>query len=184
VLGPALDLVRRVRCAGAEVDVEDSNLRVTAPPGVLTDAMKQELVAQKADVLALFDEAFRLINEHGVRLIPRDGGPAVAIWRDADGRELRDALDAVGHGEAEILHLDDPDGSVPERYHQFVPEYVKRIWVSRELPATGRQRVAAAAHARRLNHFFDTYGTSPQRSRITTETVLHGMLRQSAADLQ
>jgi hypothetical protein len=177
--GPGLDLVRSIRRAGAEIQVDGDGLRVTAGPGVLTDAMKEELVARKPEILDLFDEAFRLLNERGVRLIPREGENVVAVWSDADGRDLRDALELIGAGETEVLHLDDPDAEIPGRYHQFVPEYVKRIWAARGLPSTGPQRIEAAARARWLNHFFDTYGTSPRRSAITTETVLHGMLRRS-----
>ena len=86
MLSAALELVRYLRRSGAEIDVEDSNLKVTAPAGVLTEEIKQELVARKGEVLVLFTEAIQLLNERGVRLISPDGGK-VAMWRDADGRE-------------------------------------------------------------------------------------------------
>jgi hypothetical protein len=181
VLDVALALVRSLRQVGAQIEVDDGQLRVTASAGALTEALKQELVFHKTAVLALFATAFQLLNERGARLIPRDAGTAVAVWRDADGRDLRDALEVIGHGEAEVLHLDDLDSDIPERYRQFVPEYVLRIWERRGLSVTGQQRIQATARARRLNLFFDTYGTSPRPCRITVETVLHGMLRQAAA---
>lgn len=181
MLGRPLDFLRRIRRAGAQIEVDGESLRVKAAPGMLTDAVKQKLVALKPEIIALFADAFRLLNERGVRLVSRSGGVAFAIWRDADGREVHGALDLIGHGETELLYLDDFDADIPDRYREFVPQYVNRIWAARGLPATGPQRIEAAARARRLNLFFDTYGTSPHRSRITTETALHGMLRRFQA---
>jgi hypothetical protein len=179
VLGPALDLIRNLRRAGAQIEADGDNLRVTAVPGVLTESMKAELVARKTEILTLFGEAVRLLNERGARLIPRDGGNVVALWHDADGCDVRDALDAIGAGEVEMVYLDDVNADIPNRYRQFVPGYVSRIWAARGLPATGPQRIEAAARAHYINRFFDTYGTSPRRSGITMETLLHGLLHQS-----
>jgi hypothetical protein len=59
VLSAALELVRYLRRSGAKIDIEAGNLKVTAPAGVLTEEIKQELVTRKGEVLALFTEAIR-----------------------------------------------------------------------------------------------------------------------------
>lgn len=173
MLSAAQALVQELRRSGAEVDVEDGILRVTAPPGVLTHEIKLELAERKAEVLALFTESIQLLNQRGVRIISRDGS-AFALWRDADGREVRDALEALGHGDAQVLYLDDPVANIPERCRQFVPEYVKSIWAGQGLLASPAERLEAEARAMFLNRLFDTLGTAPSPSRITGATVLHG----------
>ena len=178
MLKPALDLLRELRQLGAEIETQDSALQVIASAGVLTDEIKQQLAFRKTEMLALFAHSIRLLNRRGVRLINRDGRTVLALWRDADGREVRDALEAVGHDGAEVLYLDDPEADVPERYRQFVPEYVKAIWARAGLLATPTERLEAEAKARHINRLFDALGTSPRPSRITGATVLHGLLKK------
>lgn len=175
MLSAALELVRYLRRSGAEIDVEAGNLKVTAPAGVLTEEIKQELVTRKGEVLALFTEAIRLLNERGVRIISRDGR-TFGLWRDADGREVRDALDALGLGDAKVEYLEDPDADVADRYRQFVPEYVKAIWLRQGLLATPAERLQAEAKARRINAFFNSLGPAYRTKGVTVTTVLHGLL--------
>ncbi len=176
MLSPALDLLRELRDCGALIEVNDATLRVTAPTGALSDHLRTEIVAQKPQLLQLLDNAVYLLNDHGVRLIDYGGRMVAAVWRDTDGREVRDALEVVGLGDAEVLYLDDPEANIPGRYRQFVPKYVADIWTAQGLPATPAQRLRAEAKARLINRVFDTFGTSPSPSRITGATVLHGML--------
>jgi hypothetical protein len=175
MLSAALELVRYLRRSGAELDVEDSNLEVTAPAGVLTEEIKQELVARTGEVLVLFTEAIQLLNERGVRLISPDG-KRVAMWRDADGREVRDALDAIGLGDAKVEHLENPDADIAERYRQFIPKYVEAIWSRQGLLATPTERLLAETKARRINAFFNSLGPAYRTKGVTAATVLHGLL--------
>lgn len=176
---PVLELVRQLRGAGVEIMVESGQLKLTAPVGLLTEDLKQALASRKPEILALFADAVALLNERGVRMFIRNGRTVLALWRDADGREVRDAMDALGHVGAEVLHLDDPGAYIPAHYREFVPQYVQRIWAAQGLLATGPQRVAAEAKARFLNALFDDLDGGRTRSRIKGTTVLHGMLKRS-----
>lgn len=183
MLMPALDLVRELRRAGMRITVVEGTLHVTAPAGVLSEALKQELVSRKAELMALFVNAVALLNKRGVRMFYQDGRLVVALWREADGREVRDAIVAVAHGESEVRFLNDPEADIPERYRRFVPTCVKEVWDAQGLPSTAAARLEVEAKARYLNRLFDSLGTAPGSSRITARTVLHGMLAKSAQPL-
>ncbi|MFB3778733.1 MAG: hypothetical protein ACE141_14030 [Bryobacteraceae bacterium] len=176
MLNLALELLRELRECGAEIEAADGTLRVTAPAGVLTEDLKTRIASFKPTLLELLDRAVNLLNLRGVRLIQNGQRMVVALWRDADGREICEALEVVGLVGAEVLYLDDPEAEIPERYRQFVPEYVTDLWVRQGLLATPAERLEAEARARFLNRLFDTQGTSSEPSRITSATVLHGML--------
>jgi len=117
---------------------------------------------EKNEVLELFSESLQLLNDRGVRIISRDGR-RFALWRDADGPEVRDALDALGHLDRTILYLDDPYTGIEEQYWNcYVPQYVKEIWSRLGLLASPYDRREAEAKARRINAYFNspfTYGT-------------------------
>lgn len=175
MLTTALELVRYLRRSGGEIDVDDGALCVNAPAGVLTEEIKNELVTHKADILSSFSQSIHLLNERGVRLVSSDGR-TVALWRDADGREVRDALDAVGLGDAKVEYLEDPEAEIADRYRQFIPEYVRSIWSQQGLLATPAERLRAEAKARYINRFFNALGPRYRPSRVLPSTVLHGML--------
>lgn len=168
--------MRHLRRVGGDIEVHDGSLQVTAPAGVLTDALKQELAGHKAELVALVREAVQMLNERGARLIVRGGQHVIGVWKDADSRELREALEVVGYGEAPVFYLDDPTAGIPERYRHFMPDYVKAIWTRKGLLATPSQRLEAAVKAQRLNRILDTYGAASGHSGVTADTVLHGML--------
>jgi hypothetical protein len=177
VLEDALELLRELRRRGAHVELGEGTLRVTAPAGMLTEELTNRISAQKQAVMQLVAGAVDLLNTRGVRLVRQKDRLVVGIWRDADGREVREALDVVGLGHIEVHHLEDPGSDIPYRYRQFVPEYVKQIWAEKGLPATASERLEAEAKARYLNRMTDTLGSMPRPSRITGATpVLHGML--------
>jgi hypothetical protein len=48
-------------------------------------------------------------------------------------------------------------------------------------PSAGAERGGCCCTSRRASGFVDTYGTSPQPSRITAATVLHGLMRERRA---
>ncbi len=176
MLNPALELLREIRSSGAMIGAVDGTLRVTAPPGLLTDAVKNRIATLKPQLLALVDDAVDLLCHRGVRLIGDRGRIAIGIWRDAKDEGLHQALEVAGFGDCEVVYLDDPAADIPERYRRFVPEYVKNIWAAQGLLATPSERLEAEAKASFLNRLFDALGTSPQPSRITGAAVLHGML--------
>ncbi len=184
MLKPALDLVRELRQLGAEFDAAGGVLQITAPAGVLTGAIKAEIAARKPDILALFSESLRLLNERGVRIIRRERKDVFALWADADCQEVRNALEALGHDRPEVLHLDDPDLDIPHRYREHVPKLVQEKWERSGLFATPDERLEAEKKAHFLNRMFDAFGTSPRRSRITAATVLHGMLARKQRNSQ
>jgi len=175
VLSTPLELVRLLRHSGADFDIDGGNLQVTAPAGVLTDEIKQELIARKQEVLEVFSESLRLLNDRGVRIISRDGG-TFALWRDADGPEVGHALDTLGHLDYTVLHLDDPYNDIDEPYWNYVPDYVKEIWSRQGLLASPYERREAEAKARRINAYFDSLGPRYLTKGVTITTVLHGML--------
>jgi hypothetical protein len=142
---------------------------------VLTDEIKQELIARKQEVLEVFSECLQLLNERGVRIVSPDER-TFALWRDADGQEVRDALDALGHLDVTILYLDDPYNGIEERYWSYVPQYVKEIWSRQALLASPYERREAEAKARRINAYFNSLGPAYRTRGVTTATVLHGML--------
>jgi hypothetical protein len=170
-----LDLVRELHSLGAEIDRVEGKLSITAPGGVLTEEIRQEIGAHKSQILALLSESLSLLDERGVRIIRRDGKDIFALWRDADGRDVRDALDALGHSDTEVVYLDDPEVDISARYREFVPEYVKAKWERAGLLATPMQRIEAEAKARRLRRLSVALRAS-RPSRLTAATVLHGML--------
>lgn len=171
-------LLHRLRDGGAHIEVSHDALRIVAPPGVLTSDLQKDVVAHKAYMLDVVTEAVELLNGRGARLIRTGGQIVIGLWRDADGPAVRDALDVVGLGDAKVAHLDDSEACIPDRYRQYVPEYVSEIWERQGLLATPAERLEAERKARFLNQVFDTCGTSPRPSRITAATVLHGMLRK------
>jgi TubC N-terminal docking domain len=183
MLRVASDLLRRLRDGGAELEIINGSLRVTVPEGVLTDELKRQLVELKPQLLELISSALQLLNRRGARLIQNVDRTVIGLWHDADGREVREALDVVGLGAADVLFLDDPESDIPERYRQFVPEYVKEIWSRQGLLASPAERLEAEARARYLNRLFDTFGTVPGRSHITATTVLQGMLAKKELGL-
>ncbi len=171
-------LLHRLRDGGAHIEVGDNTLRVTAPAGVLTADLQKEVVAHKAYMLDVVVEAVELLNRCGARLIKQGDRVVVGTWRDADGPEVRDALDVVGLGDVKVAHLDDPEACIPDCYRQYVHKHVSEIWARQGLLATPAERLEAERKARFLNRLFDTWGTSPRSSRIKAATVLHGMLRR------
>jgi hypothetical protein len=175
VLSTSLELVRQLRQAGAEFDIEDADLRIVAPSGLLTEEIKDELIARKQEILKLFSESLQLLNERGVRIISRDGR-TFALWRDADGQKVRDALEALGYLDVTIFYLDDPYTGIEERYWNYVPQYVREIWSSQGLLASPYERREAEAKARRINAYFNSLGPAYRTKGVTTATVLHGML--------
>lgn len=176
MLNAASDLLHLLRDLGADVDVLDGRLRVTAPGSVLTGELKRQIAELKPRLVELITGALDLLRRRGIRLIQNEGRFMIGLWEDADGREVREALEIIGDGDAEVVHLDDPAADIPTRYRQFVPEYVKEIWAKQGLLASPGERLAAAAQARYVNYLFDTLGTAPSRSGITTATVLQGTL--------
>ena len=183
MLSTASDLLHLLRDGGAELEIIDGKLRVTAPDGVLTDEVKRRLVNLKPQLLELISGALDLLNRRGARLIPKGDQTAIGLWHDADGREVREALHVVGLGAAEVLLLDDPGSDIPARYREFVPEYVKEIWSRQGLLASPAERLEAESKARCLNQLFDTLGTAHSRSHITAATVLHGLLAKKKLGL-
>ncbi len=180
MLNSTAKLVAEICQAGAKIEVVGDNLRVSAPSGVLTEEAKLQLIGQKPLVLELAARALDILDERGICLLDYSGIAVVAMWRDADGPEVRAALGFVDLGTAEVRYLDDPDVWVPEHYRRLVPQYVRDLWRQRRLAITPDLKVCAELKARRINAFFDTFGTSPQPSRITAATVLHGMLARKA----
>jgi len=176
MLSTGPDLLHLLRDGGAELEIIDGKLRVTAPDGVLTDEVKRQLVELKPQLLELISGALDLLNRRGARLIPKGARTAIGLWHDADGREVREALHVVGFGAAEILFLDDPESDIPARYREFVPECVKESWSRQGLLASPAERLEAESKARYLNRLFDTLGTAGSRSHIAGTTVLHGLL--------
>lgn len=176
MLDQARELLRELRNCGARIDLGDGTLRVTAAAGILTEDLKDRISGQKVELMQLVAAALDLLNTRGVRLVRLNDQVVVGIWRDADGREVREALDAVGLGHAEVYHLEDPESDIPHRYRQFVPDYVNRIWEEQGLLATTSERLEAEAKARFLNRMTNALGSMPRPSRITGATVLHGML--------
>jgi hypothetical protein len=157
---------------GVRLDAADGKLHSTAPFGVLTDELKQEIVANRDQLLGIIEGATGVLNRYGVRII----GTAIGLWRVTDVPEVRRALKAIGRGEAEVRYLDDPDADVPSRYREFVPPLVQHAWDEQGVLGTPQQRIAAEWKARVINATFDRLGTLPTPSRITAETVLHGEL--------
>jgi hypothetical protein len=143
---------------------------------VLAEDLKNRIVSGKPRLLELVDRAVDLLNLRGARLMRNKDRTVIAIWRDADSRELREALEVAGLADAEVLYLDDPEAAIPERYCHFVPEYMTELWAKQGFLATPAERLEAEAKARVLNRLFDTLGTFPEPSSITGTTVLHGML--------
>ena len=176
MLSDASDLLRRLRDHGTDLRMLNGRLRVTAPEGHLTDELKRQLVELKPQLLALMTAAVELLNRRGAQLIQNGKRMVIGLWRDADDREVREALDMAGLGQAEVLYLDDPESDIPDQYRQSAPEYVRTIWAKQGLLASPAERLKAEAKARYLNRLFDTLGTAPGRSHITAATVLHGML--------
>lgn len=176
MLSAASDLLRQLRDHGARLEIFDGTLRVTAPEGLLNDDLKRRLVKLKPQLLGLINAAVDLLNCRGARLIRNGDRTVIGLWRDAGGREIREALDVVGLGAADVLDLDDPQSDIPDRYRQFVPDYVKEMWSRQGLLVSPAERLEAEVKARYLNRLFSTLGTAPSRSHITAAIVLHGML--------
>jgi hypothetical protein len=168
----ALELFDELDARGARFEAVAGELHVTAPCGVLTDELKQEIAVNKDVLLDVVGLATVLLNRYGVRLI----GGAVGMWRVADRPEVRRALKAVGLGAAEVRYLDDPDADVPDRYREFVPLLIQQIWDDERVLGTPEERIEAERKARRINAVFDQLGAFPHSSQITADTVLHGML--------
>jgi DNA-binding transcriptional regulator LsrR (DeoR family) len=55
----ALEILSDLRRAGAIVTVAGDKLRFEAPPGVLTDELKQRLATQKAEIIRLLQAETR-----------------------------------------------------------------------------------------------------------------------------
>jgi hypothetical protein len=157
---------------GVRLEAADGKLQAIAPSGVLTDELRQEIAANKNQLLGIIAGATGVLNRYGARII----GTAIGLWRVADVPEVRRALKAIGRGEVEVRYLDDPDADVPSRYREFVPPLVQQIWNEQGVLGTPQQRITAEWKARVINATFDRLGTSPTPSRITAETVLHGEL--------
>jgi hypothetical protein len=172
VLNRALELFDELDALGVCFEAAEGELHVTAPCGVLTDELKQEIVANKEVLLDVVGRATDLLNRYGVRII----GDAVGLWRVADRPEVRRALKAAGLGGAEVRYLDDADADIPNRYREFVPLRVQQVWDDERVLGTPEERIEAERKARRINALFDELGTCPIPSRTTAETVLHGML--------
>jgi hypothetical protein len=170
MLSRALELFDELYDAGVRCEVNESELHVTAPYGVLTDEVKQEIAANKDQLLDLVGGATDVLNRYGVRLI----GGAIGLWQAADLPEVRIALKAVGLGDAEVRYLDDPDWDIPSRFQKFVPRVIQQTWDEQGMLGTPEERIEAEWKARLINATFDLLGTSPNRSHITAETVLHG----------
>jgi hypothetical protein len=162
LLNAASDLLLRLRDCGARVDVIGETLQVASPVG-LTKVLKEQVVALKPQLLKLLADSVELLNHRGARLVNHDGRTTIGIWRDAHSQQVREALDALGLGAAEVFYLDDPESDIPWRYREFVSEYVKAIWAKQGLLASPAERLKAAAKARYLNRLFDTLGTGPGR---------------------
>ncbi len=181
MLSTPLALLHQLRDYGAELQIIDGTLRVGLPASVLTEDLRQQITGLKPQLLDLVKEAVDLLNQRCARLIRTGNQTVIGLWRDADGRDVREALDIVGLGDAEVFCLDDPESDIPSRYRQFVPDYIKTLWAKQGLLATPAERLEAEAKARYLNRFFDTVGTAKSRSQITAATVLHGMLAKKKA---
>jgi hypothetical protein len=170
MLVSALDLFDELHHAGVRFEVTGGELHVTAPKGILTHEVKQQIVANKGHLLDLIGSATSVLNRYGVRVI----GDIIGLWRVADVPQVRRALKAVGLGEAEVRYLDDPDWDVPPRFRRFVPSLIQQIWDDQGIVGTPEERIAAEWKARQINHICDKLATSPFPSGITAETVLHG----------
>ena len=160
---------------GIRFEAVDGMLQATASRGVLTDELKQEIAANKKQLLEVIARAPKVLDRYGVRRI----GGAVGLWRVADLPEVRIALKAVGLGDAEVKYLDDPDAVIPSEFRKFVPPAIQKIWDKNGVLGTPEERIAAERKARLINSVFDELGTSPTPSRITAETVLHGILARN-----
>jgi hypothetical protein len=63
--------------------------------------------------MAELERADRILGAAGVRLLELEDGPAIGVWRDLDGREVRSALAAYGWSDVPVRYL---DGNVPIEY--------------------------------------------------------------------
>jgi hypothetical protein len=170
MLNQVIELFDELYHAGVRFNVTGGELQVTAPRGVLTDALKQEIVANKAQLVDLIGGAGDLLKSYGVQII----GAEIGLWRVADLPEVRRALKAVGLGDAEVRYLDDPDADIPSECSECVPPRIQQMWDDRRILGTPQERIEAERKARLINAIFDQLGTSP--SRVTGKTVLHGEL--------
>jgi hypothetical protein len=172
MLNQAVELFDELHHAGVRFKVIGGELQVTAPRGVLTDELRQEIVANKAQLVELVGGATDLLKSYGVQII----GIAIVLWQVADVPEVRRALKAVGLGDAEVRYLDDPDADIPSGYREFVPLRIQQMWDDQRTLGTPQERIEAERKARRINTIFDESGASRRPSRITGKTVLHGEL--------
>ena len=174
MLNSALEFFEELYDYGIRFQAVDGALEATAPRGILTDDLRQEIATNKQQLLRVIGDATGVLNRYGVRRI----GSAVGLWRAADLPEVRIALKAVGLGDAEVRYLDDPDANIPSEFRKSWPPLIQQIWEKNGVLGTPEERIAAESKARRINSIFDEYGTAPTPSGIKAETVLRGELER------
>jgi hypothetical protein len=108
----ALEAIRRV---GA-VENSGGAIKVRLPDSLRPafQSAIETLRAGKAEVIRLISgpespdmvHARKVLNRAGVRILILETGPAIGIWSDLDGPEIRAALRTLGNAELAVRYLD------------------------------------------------------------------------------
>jgi hypothetical protein len=103
MLNRALELFDELYDCGIRFEAVDGMLQATAPVGLITDELKQEIAANKKLLLGVIADAPRprVLDRYGARRI----GRAIGLWRAADLPKVRIALKASGLGDAEVRYF-------------------------------------------------------------------------------
>lgn len=80
----AYDLLQQLKTAGVAMSILDDRLNVEAPAGVLTDAMKREIVALKPELMLLLQQLPKWGTPQRPRTI-RGRDPRRCPFEDCDG---------------------------------------------------------------------------------------------------